>query len=70
MNTQQMELIEAIWRARDTGEDAEIKIGDNIFAIKMTQVDRVCYDFELTPTATLKLNGKRISRKAAIAMLA
>ena len=68
-NEKQLALLDAIYDARNTGENQEIIIGVDTFKVTMTMVDRECYDFEPTPTATIKMNGKRIARQAALAIL-
>ena len=44
-------------------------IGGNVWVIEYRTVSRKCYDGLSTPTASIKLNGKRISRKDAVDLL-
>jgi hypothetical protein len=68
-NKKQHALLDAIYAARSTGENQEVVIGTDTFKVTMTMVDRECYDFEPTPTATIKMNNRRIARQAALAIL-
>ncbi len=69
MDTNQRELNYLIGKARRTGEQQELVVGNDTFTVKVIQANRKCYDYEPTPTATVFLNGKRISRQAALVLL-
>jgi len=37
--------------------------GEDTYSVEYFITNRKCYDFEPTPTAMFKVNGKRVSRK-------
>jgi len=75
MNANQKALFDAIWKSHfypgaNPAPAVEVEIDGKTFRAEHTAVNRKCYDFMPTPTLRLKLNGKRISREAAFALLA
>lgn len=71
MNEAQKELIRAIVKA-EFSEDkrADVELAGHQFSVCFITVNRKCYDFNATPTLQLKMDGKRIAKKAAFAVLA
>ena len=69
MNANQQQLNYLIGKARRTGEQQELVVGADTFTVSVVEANRKCYDYEPTPTATVKVNGKRIARQAALAFL-
>ena len=71
MNEAQKSLIGAIVKAEFSEEKrADIELKGHQFSVCFITVNRKCYDFNSTPTLQLKMDGKRIAKKAAFAVLA
>lgn len=71
----QSALIRATAQSRFApGQDAKpavnVIIRGHVFTVRHVVVNRKCYDNFATPTLQIKVDGKRISRAAALAMLA
>jgi len=70
MNAQQMKLWSTTQKIRDNAPASEtLEMSGYTFEVTSRFVERDCYDFEPTPTVTVKVNGKRMAREAAIKLL-
>lgn len=75
MNAKQKQLWDAIWASHFYPGSASkpavtVEIDGHQFTAQHIVVNRKCYDSLATPTLIIKVDGKRIARKAAYELLA